>query len=104
MNDKELLKLAAKAASYEVELTSPYEAKIDGEWQEWNPLEYDSHALRLAAKLRVAITYPFGENCVRCWHGHEGTEPVCLDLGDDPYAATRRAIVRAATEIGKAIK
>ena len=74
---------------------------------EWNPLTDDGDALRLAVKLSISISddylYPNGEHVIRvgCSFGDTlyGDSEVC---GDDPYAATRRAITRAAAEIGKA--
>jgi hypothetical protein len=106
MTDRELLELAAKAAG------------IDGEWKvwigkqmerkegfvsksnrkEWTPLTDDGDALRLAVKLNMLVDC-FSE-CARTlpdilpWSYPE------TDKGDR-YAATRRAIVRAAAEIGK---
>jgi hypothetical protein len=105
--DRELLELAAKAIGLEL---MQFELE-DGCFEEafrtisgyWNPLTDYGDALRLAAKLRIATTYPLDENCVRCWYGNEGTEPICLDLGDDPCAATSRAIVLAAAEIGTSL-
>ena len=115
LSDKELLELAAKAAGVcqhpEEKLRHSY-----GNWgcdttctvcnedpsdARWRPLTDDGDALRLVVKLHIAITYPFDEDAVRVWYGHEDTDPVCEPLGGDPYAATRRAIVRAAVEIGK---
>lgn len=54
----------------------------------WNPLTDDGDALRLAVKLNID-------------HGNPGMR-LSIDWtpADDPYAATRRAIVRAAAEIG----
>ena len=79
MTDREMLELAAKAAGVE-----------------WNPLTDDGDALRLAVKL--GICYFDGDLAV-CFgaDGRNITEP----FGIDPYAATRRAIVRAAAEIGR---
>jgi len=114
MNDKELLKLAAKAAGL-VKDDSPYNGggfgndgfSITGsmilDWHEgleWNPLEDDGDALRLAVKLGMQVdicdveemTYIMGRSL--CDEEH----------GNDPYAATRRAIVRAAAEIGKQLR
>lgn len=106
MTDRELLELAAKAMGISIGWIGsvPWYAGQRGERIYWDPLTDDGDALRLAAKLRIAITYPFDENCVRCWHGHEGTEPVCIELGEDLCTATRRAVVTAAAEIGKAMK
>ena len=81
--------------------------------KEWNPLTDDGDALRLAVRLRlvvhvwdndteisVAKTLPDGEDPDPAYG-----EWICesYDSNNDPYAATRRAITRAAAEIGKAI-
>jgi hypothetical protein len=100
MTDKELLELAAKAAWGEKANQALTECG-------WNPLTDDGDALRLAVKLSISISddylYPNGEHVIRvgCSFGDTlyGDSEVC---GDDPYAATRRAITRAAAEIGKA--
>lgn len=95
--DRELLEWAAKAAG------------ITGTWQDWpisgligsnigdmdvpwNPLRNDGQALRLAVKLHLPVEAMIAFVAER--------EP---DWEKDPYAATRRAIVRAAAEIGKAM-
>ena len=91
MSDRELLELAAKAAG-EVAgdwIGNPH--YMNGVLMRWNPLDDDGDALRLAVKLRLL-----------------GSEDSCLvtamyELGD-PLAATRRAIVRAAAEIGRNMK
>ncbi|MDV7393684.1 hypothetical protein RZS08_20070, partial [Arthrospira platensis SPKY1] len=63
------------------------------------PLTDDGDALRLAVKLEIAINPYAGKTVVANddikWFGHEKWD--CHD--NDPYAATRRAIVRAAAEI-----
>lgn len=114
MTDRELLELAAKAAGYSVEWIERRVARIgafkqiqherrDGfvmAGREWNPLEDDGDALRLAVKLHIEIG--FDGDRVSCYGA--GTENDCEEaLGGDPYAAIRRAITRAAAEIGKAI-
>jgi hypothetical protein len=62
------------------------------------PLSSDGDALRLAVKLRLEVQYYCqsvdDEEVSDCCGYLEPT-------GDDPCAATRRAIVRAAAEIGK---
>ena len=103
MTDRELLELAAKAAGIEA-------AWRDGEGLVcrndagyrffWNPLTDDGDALRLAVRLRklpVIEHWSDGDYWVYTC-GHEGE---ANPLGNDPYAATRRAIVRAAAEIGR---
>lgn len=107
-NDRELLELAAKAAGYDTShpwnserltLTPPVIALcIAGESTAWDPLTDDGHALRLAVKLNMDLGLNHPEACIKAdIEDNWITEP----WGSDPYAATRRAIVRAAAEIGK---
>lgn len=106
MTDKELLELAAKAAGVEIGWDSQgaflYEPEICALSDAWNPLENDAQALRLAVKLMAAIEYDSeyldqpAKNVYVQAQGYDAFEPLCYD----PYAATRRAIVRAAAEIG----
>jgi len=114
MSDRELLELAAKAAGY-VYLTGPTgvptgEAYIPSDGNiPWNPLTDDGDALRLAVKLGLGLIYSENEqlsNVFKCGR-HDSVIDLCEHFSDhcnDPYAATRRAIVRAAAEIGKEIK
>ena len=102
MTDKELLELAAKAAGgykwcdlalFPVQGLKcgriPYEPM-------WNPLTDDGDAFRLAVKLNLLIDC--ASHCAR-------PIPDGIPWQDgndlDPYAATRRAIVRAAAELAK---
>lgn len=110
MTDKELLELAAKAAGIEIEWYAPNVEVWDfAQVPNWNPLTDDGDALRLAVKLNL-IVGAYGSYASVCrtfapkanypdeitvWHS---------EVNNDPYAATRRAIVRAAAEIGKEIK
>lgn len=103
MTDKELLEFAAKAAGYD-DATWNSEQKciettyLDGFRCWWNPLENDGDALRLAVKLGMSITRHRVFDFIRA--GND--EAVAQEADkDDPCAATRRAIVRAAAEIGK---
>ena len=100
--DKTLLEMAAKAAGltgYRY-VTPDVEHRLltDRGITVWNPLASDGDALRLAVKLRLDIDHH--QFSVNVWDGYIGTGRI--PSGDDPYAATRRAIVRAAAEIGKA--
>ena len=101
--DRELLELAAKAAGLP-EFSAAWVMLPNGKGpvQQWNPLIDDGDALRLAVMLNVVIwecaqyeragaEVRYGEARGEYW------EPV----GNDPYAATRRAIVRAAAAIGE---
>lgn len=101
--DRELLELAAKATGIEIVWCDGYATIWD---EEWNPLTDDGDALRLAVKLNIYFRRYRNSGFFRERVGGyveavrndiEEREPV----GDDPYAATRRAIVRAAAEIGK---
>ena len=102
MSDRELLEFAAKAAGIHVPTKKDYPwAYIDESgifrdiscagdgtrMSRWNPLADDGDALRLAVKL--------GDR--------DGQVTFLIDTkhDGDPYAATRRAIVRAAAEIGR---
>ena len=108
MTDKELLELAAKAAGISFrgyddwyEDYSAYAEKTDANYR-WNPLTDDGEALRLMAQLNINISYR--ENINGAWvvAEHENIEfcPESLD-GPPEDVATRRAIVRAAAEIGR---
>ena len=107
MSDRELLELAAKAAGYSFDGQVLRNNETDFEYDGWNPLTDDGDALRLAVKLGLFIShsaYKPGENAygfVRIsWYGQR-VEFESEKFTDDPYAATRRAIVRAAAEIGR---
>ena len=118
--DKNLLELAAKAAGikYDPEASKPN--PVSGAWfglwlsydrepteydrRRWNPLCDDGDALRLAVKLQLGINIPpvvDGRIEVVTFYG-----PIISIVehpqNDDRNAAARRAIVRAAAEIGKA--
>jgi sugar phosphate isomerase/epimerase len=85
ITDRELLELAAKAAGYSFDGTTLRNTSTDFEYNGWNPLDDDGDALRLAVKLKM-------------WT-HSGMG--CFQNELDPYAATRRAIVHVAAEIGR---
>ena len=103
MTDRELLEKAAKAAGYSVNLLSD----DPNDWYRWdtphkmvwNPLTDDGDALRLAVKLKIDVQHY--EDHVVGWFdgGYIGTGKIPYE--DDPYSATRRAIVRAAAAIGE---
>lgn len=111
MTDRELLEMAAKAAGRDViwkcgmHQGAPHEGLFDrctGHVTNWNPLADDGDALRLAVKLRLDVSIN-GDIHAAWWHG-DSLEFVTESLGDDNYSATRRAIVRAAAEIGRAMQ
>ena len=119
LSDRELLELAAKACGikYTVKDAEYYKThKFFGLWLvydhepseyarrywNWNPLTDDGDALRLAVKLGLNINYLLTEvgpawvvRSLDCLVRKE--EPYT----NDPCEAARRAIVRAAAEIGE---
>lgn len=120
MTDRELLELAAKAAGIDV-----YES-TDGTMQNrpvlvfaagggmgtmlyeerWNPLQCDAQALRLAVKLNIECVFSDDRQAVNAgvWSEDPKSYDCMVPYGGDKQAATRRAIVRAAAEIGKEMK
>jgi len=102
--DRELLELAAKAAGYSIwEWDRDGSALIADPTIRWNPLEDDGDALRLAIKMGFNLSLPSSPNQVFVQVGERGSVPFELERIDgNPLSATRRAIVRAAAEIGGA--
>ena len=110
-NDRELLELAAKAGGYRVKFSvtgDPY-AQAGINTRAWNPLTDDGDSLGLAVDLNIGIRS----------HGHDhwqqpntsvalyevgefGGGRVTVEHGGDSLRATRRAIVRAAAQVGQA--
>jgi hypothetical protein len=116
MTDRELLELAAKAGGLPHQWCDAWNTMAkprpdDGFFFDkvWNPLTNDGDALRLAVKLGIDVSFPlyrkpdpptvhagrYWDTYVSCWYPFEERK------GEDPYAATRRAIVRAAAAIGR---
>ena len=105
MTDRELLELAAKAAG---EYISPPKGHAISDdlpvvftymGKPWNPLTDDGDALRLAVKLKLLI-----DGCSNCVQTMEQDHGWFYGESGDEYAKTRRAIVRAAAEIGRSMK
>ena len=97
MDDRELLELAAKAVGHAID---PIDAMHEPEdWACWNPLNDDGDALRLAAGLCLNVLS--SEACVVV-EDEKGVECIEYFYGPEDYTSGwRRAIVRAAAEIGK---
>lgn len=101
MTDRELLELAAKAAGvdYHIDHLDGI-PKMVSDGHVWNPLVWDGQALRLAVKLGLTINpYKRGVFVSR----NEGEPVIREEWGHDDAQTTRRAIVRAAAEIGRAM-
>jgi hypothetical protein len=112
MTDRELLELAAKAAGRKIlqdphgrfrDCTGAHHSAMNiFSFPLWNSLTDDGDALRLAVKLRLVVdtggVTPRNERIyVGGLEGYLADEPTGADID----AATRRAITRAAAEIGK---
>lgn len=104
-SDRELLELAAKAAGIDLgwENEIPYTGMGSYMPAHWNPLTDDGDALRLAVKLRLEIYFFDGFGEVVAEHNTASYEPGREQYANDMNAATRRAIVRAAAEIGRSM-
>jgi hypothetical protein len=101
INDKELLKYAAKAIGMHYWEETGYIHTDLMNWQQWDPRNDDGDALRLAVTLGINIM--FSQSSVSAC-ATKGKEYINEELKKDAYAATRRAIVRAAASIGKEMK
>ena len=105
--DRELLELAAKAAGIgDVDVAGRPCVLVVNDYgtsqRFWNPLTDDADALRLAVELGIDLEMvPFGGRAIVRDDDDYGEH---FDVeGDDSYAATRRAIVRAAAAIGETL-
>lgn len=119
MTDKELITFAANAISlvmpawgfcneHGVTIGSERDGPIY-----WNPLKNDVDAFKLAVSLQLEI-YHADDEAMAVYVGYnkptDAATRFCIEYYDDlPHmgcnlSATRRAIVRAAAEVGKGIK
>ena len=102
MSDREMLEFAAKAAGIDVRW---YQGdclrvadKCNGFAGKWNPITDDGDALRLAVKLRMSVFHSLNDVYVV---DDDGDIEVEEGHKRDSLAATRRAIVLVAAEIGR---
>lgn len=115
MTDREMLELAAKAADLKVKA---WWERYPGEWWAdlevhrelndpptvWSPLHDDGDALRLAVRCGICIEFT---SCVDdapvvyCGLDYQRRDWPMTPNFPDPFKATRRAITRAAAEMGK---
>lgn len=111
MSDRELLELAAKAAGIQIAADNhvpPIEAIITPDGTLWNPLTDSGDALDLVVKLGMTVNVENDIGTVAATAGWSDGRLLPDGIGiaafeGDPYAAARRAIVRAAAEIGRGI-
>jgi len=102
--DRELLKLAAKAAGIELWPDDVFTNGLTQKVREngvlcWNPIVSDGDALRLAVKLGIKVEFFHSSNTA--FAGPLDMACAEEDVDGDSCAATRRAIVRAAAAIGR---
>ena len=110
--DRELLELAAKAAGLQgfEWVSDPFFEGLerrnfedDGselQSQTWNPLANDGDAFRLMVKLRMELSLIDDVAWAMATEAEGGGGCACYSK-DKPEHATRRAITRAAAEIGR---
>lgn len=110
MNGRELLEMAAKAAgiagTFIEELPEAGHpryrcgiGKVGAVTTMWNSLATNQDAFSLAVDMGMSVSTEEDRHTVVALHGVTFCEP----HGTDKHAATRRAITRAAAEIGKSI-
>lgn len=109
MTDREMLEFAAKAAGIDLwhGPDGPMLLRKGVATYSWNTLTDDGDALRLMVRLRLEPRFIDNSHS-------NGAEPsrvtlhnfsgIVENIGDNPAAALRRAIVRAAAEIGRNMK
>ena len=119
MTDYELLELAAKAAGIEIHESDDGTLQKRPIWavthfvcgqpygeSQWNPLTDDGDALRLAVKLGLDLEWRSDDRVAA--YRHANANGSCFTAfessREDRAASTRRAIVRAAAEIGKGMQ
>jgi hypothetical protein len=120
MTERKLLELAAKAAGIELvwhiddddwsigmcnsdfcfipSAKAPHNRRLGDEMQGevWNPLKDDGDAFRLATLMNIDIVHDRELGMCECHYGD--SDWLYENYGNDKYAATRRAIVRAAAD------
>jgi len=117
VSDRELLELAAKAAGIDYRHDNAYWTHEDhcAFWSyddlcncgaRWNSLDNDDNAFRLAVRLGLHLSQQLSYVAVMQPHGGAGSHLLqwIEQYNNDPCAATRRAITRAAAEIGRNMK
>ncbi len=118
--EREMLVLAAKAAGIPIKpctCSNPnypfaHDEAASGKCGHWNPLVSDGDALRLAGKLRLTVVVWSDGECVSAAKttpdgapssSASGWQAESTRTNGDIASATRRAIVRAAAEIGESM-
>lgn len=108
--DRELLELAARAAQLEVKAAN-YSPKgmfmsldiKDGEVYEWNPLRVSDDALDLMDRCQISVTHEGMDGYSATDHNYLDEPVVERGYEMSSLSCMRRAIVRAAAEIGRSM-
>lgn len=118
MTDKEMQELAAKAAGIELACwdeerqfwirmkDDPEKVRQNNKWGSvvFDPLYDDGVAFRLAVGLRIDIGWSHLQYATAMHMPLTAGETIRVEEhGEDPFATTRRAIVRAAAAIGSTL-
>lgn len=113
MTDRELLEKAARAAGLQLWTHEDGGLYLPNPMRRWSPLEDDGDALRLAVELKIDLHFERNgiadqEFIVEAMFLYDEWRSSCRCfmeiLGDDPQAAVRRVITRAAAAIGEGMK
>lgn len=111
MDDRELLEGAARAAQYTLTwaddrsmcwMNECYDGRQNTD-DPWNPITDDGDALRLAVRLYLVVDVGVMSTSIDGLLDNQ--KSIAFERhGRDQYAATRRAIVRAAAVIGTQVE
>lgn len=108
MNDFQMLELAAKAAGYEIEFVRNsgcfYRCEEDIGREEWNPLDDDGDAFRLAIKLSICMQFIPECDTAQAYQERDSGEAFNVHVAALGDIETRRIITQAAAEIGRNMK
>ena len=110
--NEETLKLAGRAVNLDVWFNhevGSYGYGMPSRFIEWNPLLNDRDAFRLMVTLKFSVRHHWNLNAVdvsgNVYHQPDRDERMAEFYGpnsvQDPYTATRTAIVNAAATIGR---
>lgn len=107
MEDRELLEMAAKAAGGieydQFKKIFRHLLPMGFLGEEWNPLDDDGDAFRLAIKLSICIQFIPDCDTVQVYQERDDGEAFNVHVAGLGDIETRRIITKAAAEIGKSM-
>lgn len=105
MNDRDLLKMAAKTMGGDAVWTDIDGNLYAGDPEElWNPLDNDGDAFRLAVKLSICIQFIPGCDTAQVYQERDNGDAFNIHVAGLGDIETRRIITKAAAEIGRSMK